>query len=187
MRVSAGEMAQVRAIGIVLCLWCILITSRAPPEGPIDLGDDRRYCAHAHPFLVFFCQGIRLPFLLFRDNNFQDTILEVEFAGEKSKYAMLQVWPVRQPRPCAEKLAANNPLLCGQRVLDALFPCVQGGTTAIPGLFYIPYSLINLLCDGRGGGNEEGCWGSRNGVKYMCRIFSTEAEIHLLRLNVVEE
>lgn len=46
---------------------------------------------------------------------------------------MLQIWPVRQPRPVAEKLAANYPLLCGQRVLDALFPCVQGGTTAIPG------------------------------------------------------
>ena len=49
---------------------------------------------------------------------------------------MLQVWPVRQPRPVAEKLAANYPLLCGQRVLDALFPCVQGGTTAIPGKFF---------------------------------------------------
>lgn len=59
--------------------------------------------------------------------------MEAEFAGEKTKYAMLQIWPVRQPRPCAEKLAANHPLLCGQRVLDALFPCVQGGTTAIPG------------------------------------------------------
>ncbi len=35
---------------------------------------------------------------------------------------MLQVWPVRQPRPVAEKLAADYPLLTGQRVLDALFP-----------------------------------------------------------------
>lgn len=36
------------------------------------------------------------------------------------------MWPVRQPRPVTDKLAANHPLLCGQRVLDALFPCVQG-------------------------------------------------------------
>lgn len=50
---------------------------------------------------------------------------------------MLQVWPVRQPRPVSEKLSANHPLLCGQRVLDALFPCVQGGTTAIPGNFFL--------------------------------------------------
>ena len=53
----------------------------------------------------------------------------------KEFYSMYQVWPVRSPRPVAEKLAAINPLLTGQRVLDALFPCVQGGTTAIPGAF----------------------------------------------------
>lgn len=64
-----------------------------------------------------------------------ETVLEVEFDGEKHKYTMMQVWPVRQPRPVSEKLHANHPLLTGQRVLDALFPCVQGGTTAIPGAF----------------------------------------------------
>uniref|UniRef100_A0A158R4D8 H(+)-transporting two-sector ATPase n=1 Tax=Syphacia muris TaxID=451379 RepID=A0A158R4D8_9BILA len=72
-----------------------------------------------------------------------DVILEVEFAGEKNKFTMLQIWPVRQPRPCAEKLAANYPLLCGQRVLDALFPCVQGGTTAIPGAFGCGKTVIS--------------------------------------------
>jgi hypothetical protein len=35
---------------------------------------------------------------------------------------MLQIWPVRQMRPVVEKLAANHPLLTGQRVLDSLFP-----------------------------------------------------------------
>jgi vacuolar-type H+-ATPase catalytic subunit A/Vma1 len=38
---------------------------------------------------------------------------------------MCQYWPVRDPRPCAEKLAGDYPLLTGQRVLDALFPSVQ--------------------------------------------------------------
>lgn len=52
----------------------------------------------------------------------QDIVLETEFDGERNKYSMLQVWPVRQPRPCAEKLPANHPLLTGQRVLDSLFP-----------------------------------------------------------------
>ncbi len=56
---------------------------------------------------------------------------------------MLQVWPVRQPRPTAEKMAANYPLLTGQRVLDALFPCVQGGTTAIPGAFGCGKTVIS--------------------------------------------
>ena len=52
----------------------------------------------------------------------QDVVLETEFDGERSKYTMLQVWPVRQMRPTTDKLAANYPLLTGQRVLDALFP-----------------------------------------------------------------
>ncbi|XP_074652426.1 V-type proton ATPase catalytic subunit A-like isoform X1 [Tubulanus polymorphus] len=72
-----------------------------------------------------------------------DVILECEFDGEKSKYTMLQVWPVRQMRPVSEKLAANHPLLTGQRVLDALFPCVQGGTTAIPGAFGCGKTVIS--------------------------------------------
>lgn len=72
-----------------------------------------------------------------------DKILEMEFDGEKSTYSMLQVWPVRQPRPVVEKLPANHPLLTGQRVLDALFPCVQGGTTAIPGAFGCGKTVIS--------------------------------------------
>lgn len=69
--------------------------------------------------------------------------MSTEFDGEKSDFTMLQVWPVRQMRPVTEKLAANNPLLTGQRVLDALFPCVQGGTTAIPGAFGCGKTVIS--------------------------------------------
>ena len=53
------------------------------------------------------------------------------------------MWPVRQTRPITEKLSANHPLLTGQRVLDALFPCVQGGTTAIPGAFGCGKTVIS--------------------------------------------
>lgn len=72
-----------------------------------------------------------------------DKVLEIEFEGKKSDHTMMQVWPVRTPRPCSEKLAANNPLLTGQRVLDSLFPCVQGGTTAIPGAFGCGKTVIS--------------------------------------------
>lgn len=64
-----------------------------------------------------------------------EPVLEIEVDGKKQKYSMMQVWPVRQPRPVSQTLHSNQPLLTGQRVLDALFPCVQGGTTAIPGAF----------------------------------------------------
>eukprot|EP01097_Dermamoeba_algensis_P004817 TRINITY_DN3096_c0_g1_i1.p1 TRINITY_DN3096_c0_g1~~TRINITY_DN3096_c0_g1_i1.p1 ORF type:complete len:641 (-),score=164.29 TRINITY_DN3096_c0_g1_i1:177-1937(-) len=72
-----------------------------------------------------------------------DPVVEVEFQGKKSKYTMLQYWPVRQPRPSIEKLASDHPLLTGQRVLDALFPCVQGGTCAIPGAFGCGKTVIS--------------------------------------------
>jgi len=73
----------------------------------------------------------------------EDVVLETEFEGEKSKFTMMQLWPVRTPRPCTEKLPADYPLLTGQRVLDALFPCVQGGTTAIPGAFGCGKTVIS--------------------------------------------
>ncbi len=75
--------------------------------------------------------------------NVEDTVLEVEFDGKKHSYLMMHTWPVRVPRPVTEKLAADYPLLTGQRVLDAIFPCVQGGTTCIPGAFGCGKTVIS--------------------------------------------
>ncbi|KAE8589221.1 hypothetical protein XENTR_v10022922 [Xenopus tropicalis] len=75
--------------------------------------------------------------------DISDVVMELDFEGVKEKLTMVQVWPVRQIRPAAEKLPANYPLLTGQRVLDALFPCVQGGTTAIPGAFGCGKTVIS--------------------------------------------
>ncbi|EKM82880.1 hypothetical protein AGABI1DRAFT_53440 [Agaricus bisporus var. burnettii JB137-S8] len=72
-----------------------------------------------------------------------DVILETEFEGKTTKHSMMQLWPVRAPRPVTEKLTADYPLLTGQRILDALFPCVQGGTTAIPGAFGCGKTVIS--------------------------------------------
>ncbi|MCQ2597431.1 MAG: V-type ATP synthase subunit A [Treponema sp.] len=46
-----------------------------------------------------------------------------------------QYWPVRKPRPFAEKLSVSEPLVTGQRVIDVFFPLSKGGTAAIPGGF----------------------------------------------------
>lgn len=73
----------------------------------------------------------------------EEEVLEIEFDGQRTKHKMYQVWPVRKERPVTEKQAANYPLLTGQRVLDALFPCVQGGTTAIPGAFGCGKTVIS--------------------------------------------
>ncbi|XP_072774532.1 V-type proton ATPase catalytic subunit A isoform X2 [Taeniopygia guttata] len=75
--------------------------------------------------------------------DLRDVVLELEFQGVREPLSMIQLWPVRQVRPVAEKLPGNHPLLTGQRVLDALFPCVQGGTTAIPGAFGCGKTVIS--------------------------------------------
>ena len=46
-----------------------------------------------------------------------------------------QYWPVRKPRPYAQKLGVSKPLITGQRVIDVFFPLSKGGTAAIPGGF----------------------------------------------------
>ena len=72
-----------------------------------------------------------------------DIVLETEFQGEKQEHKMMHSWPVRAPRPVTEKLVADTPLLTGQRILDSLFPCIQGGTTAIPGAFGCGKTVIS--------------------------------------------
>jgi V-type H+-transporting ATPase subunit A len=56
-------------------------------------------------------------------------------SGEEIDVSMVHQWPVRKPRPVAEKLPGKEALITGQRVLDVLFPSVLGGTCAIPGAF----------------------------------------------------
>lgn len=48
---------------------------------------------------------------------------------------MLQTWPVRKARPYKSKLAPDEPMVTGQRVIDTLFPIAKGGVAAIPGPF----------------------------------------------------
>ncbi|WP_067453158.1 V-type ATP synthase subunit A [Actinomadura macra] len=47
----------------------------------------------------------------------------------------VEFWPVRRPRPYAERLDGGVPLHTGQRVVDLLFPVPLGGTVAVPGGF----------------------------------------------------
>lgn len=48
---------------------------------------------------------------------------------------MMQKWPVRRGRPYKEKMALDEPLITGQRIIDTLFPIALGGVAAIPGPF----------------------------------------------------
>lgn len=72
-----------------------------------------------------------------------EKLLEIEFEGKKSEHSMMQVWPVRVPRPVTDKLSSDAPFVVGQRVLDSLFPSVQGGTVCIPGAFGCGKTVIS--------------------------------------------
>jgi len=55
---------------------------------------------------------------------------------------MTEIWPVRQPRPCAERRDIDRPLMTGQRVLDMLYPVGRGGSAAVPGGFGTGKTLL---------------------------------------------
>jgi V/A-type H+-transporting ATPase subunit A len=54
---------------------------------------------------------------------------------QKTNLSMMQLWPVRIPRPHKKKLDPVLPLITGQRVFDCIFPVTKGGTAMIPGGF----------------------------------------------------
>jgi len=55
--------------------------------------------------------------------------------GKTTDIGLSSWWTVRTPRPVLRKLAPDQPLLTGQRVLDTFFPVAKGGSAAIPGPF----------------------------------------------------
>jgi len=55
--------------------------------------------------------------------------------GSETELTLMQKWPVRNPRETAKRLAPNNILITGQRVVDTFFPITKGGTACVPGPF----------------------------------------------------
>ncbi len=66
----------------------------------------------------------------------KDTVAKLKTdAGEVIDLTLVQYWPIRVPRPTAERLPSDKPLITGQRVIDTVFPIAKGGAAAIPGGF----------------------------------------------------
>ena len=55
--------------------------------------------------------------------------------GIIEELTLIQKWPVRMSRPYREKMPPVEPMITGQRVIDALFPIAKGGTACVPGPF----------------------------------------------------
>jgi V/A-type H+-transporting ATPase subunit A len=67
--------------------------------------------------------------------DLEHIIATAEKDGNKIPLKMYHKWPVRKPRPYAERYDPTVPLITGQRIIDTYFPIAKGGTGAIPGGF----------------------------------------------------
>ena len=73
-----------------------------------------------------------------REGDFKvtDRIGKIKYEdGTIENITLIQKWPVRVSRPYKEKLPPVDPMITGQRVIDALFPIAKGGTACVPGPF----------------------------------------------------
>ncbi len=65
----------------------------------------------------------------------EEEVCRVRTQNGTVSLSMKQRWPVRIGRPVERRLAPKEPLITGQRVIDALFPVAKGGTACVPGPF----------------------------------------------------
>jgi len=73
-----------------------------------------------------------------RDGDFKvtDRIGKIKLEdGTMQDITLMQKWPVRVSRPYQTKLPPVEPMISGQRVIDALFPIAKGGAACVPGPF----------------------------------------------------
>jgi len=65
----------------------------------------------------------------------EEEIGKIKTARGEEPLFLMHKWPVRQRRPVKNKIAPDEPLVTGQRVIDTFFPVMKGGTACIPGPF----------------------------------------------------
>jgi V/A-type H+-transporting ATPase subunit A len=65
----------------------------------------------------------------------EEPIARLRTRNGEQALTMLHSWPVRRSRPYRSRQGRTEPLVTGQRVLDAFFPLAKGGAAAIPGGF----------------------------------------------------
>ncbi len=118
-------------------LWNFVPSAKVGDElkGGDILGTVQETEAVLHKIMVPPNVSGRLTWIFEGEANIITPIARLEKDGKTIELPMLQKWPVRKGRPYAEKLAPNEPMVTGQRVIDTLFPVAKGGVAAVPGPF----------------------------------------------------
>ena len=118
--------------------WAFTPTAKVGSQ--VSAGDELGYVdetlAVRHKILVPYGVKGTLESLNAGEYNITEVIGTIKTDnGEVKEVKMLQKWPVRKGRPYYKKLTPNQPMVTGQRVIDALFPIARGGVAAVPGPF----------------------------------------------------
>ena len=118
--------------------WAFTPTAKVGTQ--VSAGDELGYVdetlAVRHKILVPYGIKGTLESLNAGEYNITEVIGTIKTdKGEVKEVKMLQKWPVRKGRPYYKKLTPDQPLVTGQRVIDALFPIARGGVAAVPGPF----------------------------------------------------
>ena len=69
------------------------------------------------------------------DYTVTDTVCRIAAQSGTAALSLMCKWPVRRARAYAKKLAPDELMITGQRVIDAMFPIAKGGTACVPGPF----------------------------------------------------
>ena len=100
------------------------------------LGEVQETILLAHRIMVPFGVQGAVQELNEGDYTVEETIgVVIGDDGSKTELKLMQKWPVRHARRINRRLAPNNVLLTGQRVIDTFFPIAKGGTACVPGPF----------------------------------------------------
>ncbi|MHC4891489.1 MAG: V-type ATP synthase subunit A, partial [Planctomycetota bacterium] len=118
--------------------WHFEPTVKAPAEvGPGDIiGEVQETTLLKHKIMVPPDVKGKLQKITEGDYTVEQTIgTIVAEDGTKTELKLMQKCPVRNARPVINRLAPNNILVTGQRVIDTFFPIAKGGTGCVPGPF----------------------------------------------------
>ncbi len=117
--------------------WTFTATAKAGDEvGPgAILGTVQETALILHKILV--PPGVKgtLTALASGSYTIREPIGSVKSGPTSTPLYLAHRWVVRVPRPVAQKLPPEIPLVTGQRVIDSFFPVAKGGTACIPGPF----------------------------------------------------
>jgi V/A-type H+-transporting ATPase subunit A len=117
--------------------WTFTATAKVGDEviGGDVLGTVRETSLVEHRIMVPPNLKGRIAKLESGDYTVEDVIGELKDGETAHELRLMQRWPVRLARPYKERLTPEEPLVTGQRVVDAFFPIGKGGTACVPGPF----------------------------------------------------